>query len=78
MKISRDTAVVLLIVFLASLAANVYQYHREQQLFQTFIDVEWKRQQLETNLQIVSRRYKDCQARLPPESGIEGNREISH
>ena len=77
MKISRDTAVVLLIVFLASLAANVYQYRREQQLFQTYVDIEWERQGLEANLQLMSARYEDCQARLPPRQGTEDNREVN-
>ena len=65
MRISKDTALFLVVLFLASVLFNVYQRFQYQDLLKEHVDVQWQAQNMEINWQYVKMKYERCLRRFP-------------
>ncbi len=65
MKISRDTALFLVVLFLASVLFNAYQRFQYVDLLKEHVEVQWQAQNMEINWQYVNKKYERCLKHCP-------------
>lgn len=61
MKVSKDTLIIVLILFVLSAGGNIFQQIQISHLFQDNVDARWQQQNLEFDLAVARKRAAVCE-----------------